>query len=114
MFSITLKNIKFISSKKKPNNQIKPRKNPKIKAKNQTLKKRPFVKRYPKVTPEGVEPSITWMKARCPRPLDDGADLIGGAPTLRDGANFLAEPRHFGTQAKAPDILSTYPTNFHV
>ena len=27
------------------------------------------------VTPEGVEPSITWMKAKCPRPLDDGAYL---------------------------------------
>ena len=25
------------------------------------------------VTPVGVEPTITWMKARCPRPLDDGA-----------------------------------------
>ena len=25
------------------------------------------------VTPGGVEPPITWMKARCPRPLDDGA-----------------------------------------
>ena len=86
MFSITLKNIKFISSKKKPNNQIKPRKNPKIKAKNQTLKKRPFVKRYPKVTPEGVEPSITWMKARCPRPLDDGAIFWRSPEEHRGGA----------------------------
>ena len=25
------------------------------------------------MTPVGVEPTITWMKARCPRPLDDGA-----------------------------------------
>lgn len=28
------------------------------------------------VTPVGVEPTITWMKARCPRPLDDGAKKL--------------------------------------
>ena len=26
------------------------------------------------VTPVGVEPTIAWMKARSPRPLDDGAE----------------------------------------
>jgi hypothetical protein len=30
---------------------------------------------YPLVTPEGFEPSIAWMKARSPRPLDDGAKV---------------------------------------
>ena len=25
------------------------------------------------VTPMGIEPMISWMKTKCPRPLDDGA-----------------------------------------
>ena len=29
------------------------------------------------MTPVGVEPTIAWMKARSPRPLDDGAKFFG-------------------------------------
>ncbi len=28
------------------------------------------------VTPMGIEPMISWMKTKCPRPLDDGAKLL--------------------------------------
>ena len=37
------------------------------------------------VTPVGVEPTITWMKARCPRPLDDGAVAIAAESRSTSG-----------------------------
>ena len=54
----------------------------------------------PRVTPEGVEPSIAWMKARSPRPLDDGA-VIDRAP------------KTIGSKAKVLDILPTDQKKFH-
>lgn len=55
------------------------------------------------MTPGGFEPPIAWMKARSPRPLDDGAVSIGNAlilsattpkfqllfPNILSGYNFL-------------------------
>lgn len=32
-----------------------------------------FSRPFFEVTPAGVEPAISWMKTKCPRPLDDGA-----------------------------------------
>lgn len=67
---------------------------------------------YLLVIPAGFEPAISWMRTRCPEPLDDGTTYtILNYKGSNLGFGHLRRPRNFAIENKfsSEDFLANCP-----